>query len=115
MSSSSDGGGHSLWVQDDQEKTVEFSQQCGIDFVVPGHPGSLFRSVSIPVYETYQQATRRHTFRMSWRAGPGFLEEEVSPARQVLVQMKRIVKGGRRGRKGECGAWVEVVVGRGLC
>ncbi len=70
----------------------------------------------------YPSQSMRHTSRppvATHSECPGglvqdFWKRRVSPARRVLVQMKRIVKGGRRGRKGECGAWVEVVVGRGL-
>ncbi len=38
-------------------ETMEFSQQCGIEYVVPGHPGSLLRPVSLPVNEVFQLAT----------------------------------------------------------
>ncbi len=38
-------------------ETMEFSQQCGIEYVVPGHPGSLFRPVSLPINEVFQPAT----------------------------------------------------------
>ncbi len=38
-------------------ETMEFSQQCGIEYVVPGHPGSLFQPISLPVNEVFQPAT----------------------------------------------------------